>query len=107
MHQVSSNAKVLARSGLLFPVSFYAMYSAPQVELEHASERKISKVKLSSCSSPLHKRKKLLFFSQVGMVLEKLLENKKIAEATHNIYAFRCGDIVRFVLPPLIPPVFW
>ncbi|KAM4628539.1 protein IMPACT isoform 2-T2 [Polymixia lowei] len=32
---------------------------------------------------------------QVKMVLDKLYENKKIASATHNIYAYRSGFIVR------------
>ena len=31
----------------------------------------------------------IIFFLQVQMVLDKLKENKKIANATHNIYAYR------------------
>lgn len=35
---------------------------------------------------------------QVKMVLEKLYENKKIASATHNIYAYRSVIYVKVIM---------
>ncbi|KAM5136521.1 protein IMPACT isoform 1-T1 [Callospermophilus lateralis] len=42
---------------------------------------------------------------QVKMVLAKLYENKKIASATHNIYAYSCGAFFRLLYTQLLDAV--